>query len=68
MSSLMQKNVGNVDRIARLLLGVAVLSLAFTGPQTPWGHLGFIPLFTGAFGTCPLYSLLGFNSCPIKRA
>lgn len=68
MSSLMQKNVGNVDRIARLLLGVAVLSLAFTGPQTPWGYLGFIPLLTGAFGTCPLYSLLGFNSCAIKRA
>ena len=68
MSSLMQKNVGNVDRIARLLLGVAVLSLAFTGPQTPWGYLGFIPLLTGAFGTCPLYSLLGFNSCPIKLA
>lgn len=68
MSSLMQKNVGNVDRIARLLLGVAVLSLAFTGPQTAWGYLGFIPLLTGAFGTCPLYSLLGFNSCPIKRA
>jgi len=50
------------------LLGVGLLSIAFTGPQTPWGYLGFIPLLTGAFGTCPLYSLLGVNTCGVKRA
>ncbi len=67
MSSLLRNNVGTVDRGLRLLLGVGLLSLAFTGPQTPWGYLGFIPLLTGAFGTCPLYSMLGFSTCPAKR-
>ncbi len=68
MSSFFAKNVGSIDRGARLLLGVGLLSIAFTGPQTPWGYLGFIPLLTGAFGTCPLYSLLGVNTCGVKRA
>ena len=62
------KNVGTFDRVARLALGVALLSLVFTGPQTAWGYLGIIPLLTGVFGTCPLYSLLGFSTCPVKRA
>ncbi|MEQ1690174.1 MAG: DUF2892 domain-containing protein [Gemmatimonas sp.] len=68
MSSFFGKNVGTLDRVARLALGVALLSLVFTGPQTAWGYLGVIPLLTGVFGTCPLYSLLGFSTCPVKRA
>jgi len=68
MTSLFAKNVGTIDRVVRLLLGVAILSLAFTGPRTAWGYLGFIPLLTGALGTCPLYSLLGFSTCPVSRA
>ncbi len=67
MSSLLARNVGGVDRALRIVLGIGLLSLAFTGPQTAWGYLGFIPLLTGAVGTCPLYSLLGFNTCPTRR-
>ena len=62
------KNVGTLDRVARLALGVALLSLVFTGPQTAWGYLGVIPHLTGVFGTCALYTLLGFSTCPVKRA
>jgi hypothetical protein len=68
MSSLLRKNVGTIDRVLRLALGVGLLSMAFTGPQTPWGYLGFVPLLTGALGTCPLYTVLGFSTCPAKRA
>ena len=68
MSSLLRKNVGSIDRGIRLLLGVGLLSLAFTGPQTAWGYLGFIPLFTAVFSTCPLYTALGMNTCGVKRA
>lgn len=67
MSSLLRKNVGTVDRVLRMTVGVLLLSLAFTGPQTPWGFLGFVPLLTGALGTCPLYTLLGFSTCPVRR-
>ena len=59
-------NVGSVDRVLRALLGVAVLSLAFVGPQSPWGYLGLVPLLTAAIGWCPLYSLLGINTCHTK--
>ena len=68
MSTLLPKNVGTVDRAFRAILGIALLAIAFTGPQTAWGYLGFIPLFTAAFGTCPLYTLFGFSTCPVKRA
>ncbi len=61
-------NVGGIDRILRIIIGLAVLGLLFIGPQTPWGWLGLIPLITGAFKFCPLYSLLGLNSCPAKKA
>jgi Protein of unknown function (DUF2892) len=60
------KNVGSADRVFRILLGIALISLVFVGPQTPWGWIGVVPLFTGLFGTCPLYSMLGFSSCPKK--
>jgi hypothetical protein len=67
MSALLAKNVGTIDRVVRALVGVGLLSLAFTGPQTAWGYLGFIPLLTAAIGSCPLYSLLGFSTCPVRR-
>jgi hypothetical protein len=67
MSALLAKNVGTIDRTVRALAGIGLLSLAFTGPQTAWGYLGFIPLLTAALGTCPLYSVLGFSTCPVRR-
>jgi Protein of unknown function (DUF2892) len=60
------RNVGSADRVFRILLGIALIALVFVGPQTPWGWIGVVPLFTGLFGTCPVYSMLGFSSCPKK--
>jgi hypothetical protein len=55
-------NVGNTDRILRIILGVGLLSLVFIGPKTPLGWIGLVPLFTGLMRTCPLYSIIGWNS------
>ena len=56
------KNEGTVDRIVRIVLGLAMLSLVFIGPQTVWGWIGVIPLMTGFLGVCPLYRVLGLNT------
>jgi hypothetical protein len=63
--SLFAKNVGTLDRIVRIVAGVGLLAIAFTGPKSPWGFLGFIPLLTAFMGSCPLYSVLGISSCPV---
>lgn len=55
-----------VERIIRVLVGVALLSLVFVGPQTPWGWIGIVPILTGASGLCPLYTILGISTCPKK--
>ena len=60
------KNEGKVDRILRVALGLIVLSLVFVGPQTAWGWIGVVPLVTGLIGNCPVYSILGVNTCGIK--
>jgi hypothetical protein len=61
-----QNNVGNADRVFRILLGIALISLVFVGPQTLWGWIGVVPLLTGLFCTCPLYGLFGINTCANK--
>jgi hypothetical protein len=68
MSSLLAKNVGPFDWIARIALGLGLLSLTVVGPQTAWGYIGVVPLLTAFMGSCPLYSLFGFSTCPVKRA
>jgi len=67
MSALLPRNEHTVDRVLRVALGLGLLSLAFVGPQTPWGWLGAIPLVTGLVGSCPLYTLLGLSTCPIAK-
>lgn len=59
-----KSNVGQLDRILRVIAGIALIALVFVGPQTPWGWVGVVPLVTGLFGTCPLYTLLGIRTCP----
>lgn len=61
-------NEGTVDRVLRVVVGAGILSLAFVGPQTPWGYIGLVPLITGLVGYCPVYALLGIKTCPAKRA
>ncbi|MFO1228461.1 DUF2892 domain-containing protein [Roseateles sp.] len=59
-------NVGGIDRIARIAGGLALIGLAVAGVIGPWGYIGVVPLATGSLRTCPLYSVLGFNTCPMK--
>jgi hypothetical protein len=61
------KNEGTVDRVLRVVGGAALISLVFVGPETPWGWVGVVPLVTGLIGNCPVYSLLGISTCPVKR-
>jgi len=56
-----------VERVARVVLGIGLLALVFTGPETPWGWLGLVPLATGLIGSCPLYTLFGLRTCPVRR-
>ncbi len=60
-------NVGGIDRVLRIVVGLVVLSLYFWGPQTPWALLGLIPLLTGLVGFCPAYRLFGLSTCPLAR-
>lgn len=64
----MAGNVGGIDRILRIVAGIAILSLLFIldGNARWWGLVGLVPLATGFFRTCPLYSLLGLSTCPLK--
>ena len=59
----MTRNEGNVDRAARIVLGLALVALVFVGPQTWLGWIGLIPLATGIAGFCPLYQVLGIRTC-----
>jgi Protein of unknown function (DUF2892) len=61
--SMFKTNVGSADRLLRIVLGVILIALVFVGPQTPWGWIGLVPLATGLLRTCPLYSLVGINTC-----
>ncbi len=55
-------NEGMIDRVLRVIIGIALISIVFIGPQTPWGWLGVIPLATGLIGWCPAYRLLGIKT------
>ncbi|MEO1173307.1 MAG: DUF2892 domain-containing protein [Myxococcota bacterium] len=59
---LVPKNENTLDRGIRVVIGIALIALVFTGPQTPLGWIGVIPLVTGALGRCPLYRLFGIST------
>lgn len=63
----MTKNIHPVERILRVTVGLALTSLAFWGPSSPWFLLGLVPAVTGVIGWCPPYTLLGINTCPKKQ-
>jgi len=62
---LLQANEHALDRVVRVILGLGLLSLVFVGPKTLWGLVGLIPLVTGLIGSCPLYTVFGFSTCPL---
>jgi hypothetical protein len=64
----MKANEGPLDRLLRVALGIGILSLTFVGPQTPWGYLGLVPLLTGLVGFCPLYAIIGLNTCGVRKS
>jgi hypothetical protein len=55
-------NEGMIDRVVRVIVGIALISIVFIGPQTPWGWIGIVPLATGLIGWCPAYSLFGLRT------
>jgi hypothetical protein len=70
--AIMTQNVGTIDRTIRIIVGLALIGfgLALYLPGTGWnwlGWVGVVPLLTGLFGTCPVYTMLGMSTCPVKR-
>jgi hypothetical protein len=63
----MKLNVGGLDRIARIALGLVLIGLAATGTVGVWGWVGVVPLATGAIGWCPPYAIFGFSTCTMKN-
>jgi hypothetical protein len=57
-----QRNIGRIDRLLRIVIGIVLIALVFVGPRTPWGWIGLVPLLTALIGTCPLYSLIGLKT------
>jgi len=58
----MGMNVGGIDKILRVVIGLVLISLVFIGPKSVWGWVGIIPVATGIFNFCPLYTFLGINT------
>ena len=56
------RNIGTVDRLLRLVIGIVCIALVFFGPKNPWGWIGVIPIFTALLSWCPLYTLIRFKT------
>ncbi|MDP1919361.1 MAG: DUF2892 domain-containing protein [Myxococcales bacterium] len=66
LTKILPANEATIERILRVVIGLGVLSLVFVGPKSNWGLLGIIPLFTGAIGSCPIYTLFGLSTAGKK--
>jgi hypothetical protein len=66
LEQVMKANVGSVDRILRIVVGLVLIALAATGTVGVWGWIGVVPVLTGLFKFCPAYTLLGMNTCPMQ--
>lgn len=63
----MKLNIGTIDRVLRIVAGLVLIGLAATGTVGLWGYIGVVPLLTGIFRFCPAYTLLGVNTCSLKK-
>jgi hypothetical protein len=63
----MKSNVGGIDKILRIVVGLGLVGATAAGMLPAWGWIGVVPLATGLIGWCPLYPLLGMNTCPLKK-
>lgn len=67
---MLSNNVGGLDRIIRIVIGVVALGAFFVVGDVVWKWvllLGAVPVLTGLFGTCPIYSIFGLSTCPVKQ-
>jgi hypothetical protein len=64
----MKTNEGTIDRALRVAVGILLLALTLTNTIGMWGWIGVVPLLTGAIGWCPLYTVLGINTCSMKNS
>ncbi|MBK8336565.1 MAG: DUF2892 domain-containing protein [Sterolibacteriaceae bacterium] len=64
----MKSNVGGIDKTLRIVAGLILIVLAATGMVGAWGWIGVVPLATGLLNFCPVYTLMGMNTCPMKKA
>jgi hypothetical protein len=62
------KNIGLLDRMARVVIGASLLGAALSGATGSWAFIGVIPLITAAVGNCPLYSSLGIRTCKLPQS
>lgn len=63
----MNKNVGGIDRGLRVAAGIVLLVITALGYIGPWGWLGVVPIITALISFCPLYTVLGISTCPVKK-
>jgi hypothetical protein len=68
MSQYLPMNEATIDRAIRVVLGLGLLATTVVGPQSMYGLIGLVPLITGVVGSCPLYTLFGFSTCPLPKA
>jgi hypothetical protein len=68
---MLKRNVGTVDRVLRIIVGAAMLIAFFALPEAGyrwWLLIGVVPLVTGLMSSCLIYTVLGLNTCPMKRS
>ncbi len=63
----MNKNVGGIDRVARIIVGLALIALAATDTLGVWAYIGVVPLLTGLIGWCPAYLPFGLKTCSMRK-
>jgi len=64
----MKANVGGIDKVLRIVAGVALLGLGLAGVLPLWvGLIGIVPLATGLMNWCPVYSLFGMSTCKVEQ-
>ena len=64
----MKSNVGGIDRVLRIVIGLVLIGLTLSGTIGLWGWLGIVPLATGVIGWCPPYALFGWSTCAMKKS
>ena len=62
----MEKNVGGIDRILRIVVGAALIAWVLLASGPVWAWIGIVPFLTGLFNFCPVYRLIGINTCQVK--